>query len=422
MKKVLILSYFFPPCNLTAAQRPASWAKYLTDFGYYPIVITRKWEKNIEEMTDIAFGTSSGNEIINNENNEVHYLPYKPNLRDRIIIKYGATKFVLFRKVLSFLEVFLQNFFISALPYANIYNYADEYLKRNKDVTQVIVTANPFQLFFFGYKLKKKHPHIQWIADYRDEWTTNHLYRSFQGKNSLISSLERKSEIRWLANASIVTTVCAYFANRIADNLAKETLILPNGFSEMNIETNTPDANLSIVFGGTLYENQPIDILSQSLNKIEDDSVVLLFLGSALENPTEARIKRAFAQWKGKLKISKRLGRNEANVLLAQADIFVMFPFVGMKGWPSSKLYDYLPYQKPVLLCPSDNDIIEDILTDTGLGLIANSVEECVALLEECQRKKQAGLPLIENIKTENIKKYSRYEQCRKLAEILDSL
>jgi len=34
MQKVLIISYFFPPCNLTASQREHSWAKYLIRFGH----------------------------------------------------------------------------------------------------------------------------------------------------------------------------------------------------------------------------------------------------------------------------------------------------------------------------------------------------------------------------------------------------
>ena len=47
MENVLIISYFFPPCNLTASQRAFNWAKYLKEFGYNPIVITRKWDQPI---------------------------------------------------------------------------------------------------------------------------------------------------------------------------------------------------------------------------------------------------------------------------------------------------------------------------------------------------------------------------------------
>ena len=69
LKKVLVLSYFFPPCNLTASQRSLGWAKYLNKFGFYPIFITRNWEHHINGPEDMHH--HSGNEIIN-EQYETH--------------------------------------------------------------------------------------------------------------------------------------------------------------------------------------------------------------------------------------------------------------------------------------------------------------------------------------------------------------
>ena len=46
MKKVLIASYYFPPCPAEAAQRTVSWAKHLSAFEIAPTVITRHWKGN----------------------------------------------------------------------------------------------------------------------------------------------------------------------------------------------------------------------------------------------------------------------------------------------------------------------------------------------------------------------------------------
>ncbi|MGM0477957.1 MAG: hypothetical protein ACQERC_01955 [Bacteroidota bacterium] len=51
MKKVLIISYFYPPANFVGAQRTAAWAKYLHECGYYPIIISRQWN---EGQTDLV--------------------------------------------------------------------------------------------------------------------------------------------------------------------------------------------------------------------------------------------------------------------------------------------------------------------------------------------------------------------------------
>ena len=40
MKKVLILSYYFPPLGMGGTQRAAKFAKYLPEFGWEPTVVT----------------------------------------------------------------------------------------------------------------------------------------------------------------------------------------------------------------------------------------------------------------------------------------------------------------------------------------------------------------------------------------------
>ena len=52
MQKVLIISYFFPPCRLVGAERTEYWAQNLYKYGYYPIILTRQWNPNQIELTD----------------------------------------------------------------------------------------------------------------------------------------------------------------------------------------------------------------------------------------------------------------------------------------------------------------------------------------------------------------------------------
>jgi hypothetical protein len=52
MEKILIISYFFKPCNMTAANRTTYWSENFYRYNLYPIVITRKWEKEINVLSD----------------------------------------------------------------------------------------------------------------------------------------------------------------------------------------------------------------------------------------------------------------------------------------------------------------------------------------------------------------------------------
>ena len=155
MKKVIIISYFYPPCNLTASQRAYNWGRYFKEFGYDPIIITRKWDHTITSPSDMG-KPSKSMEIKEEVNNKcrVYYMPYKASLKDRIFEK-NKKGIKLIRKALSFKELYFQHSSIGALPYANIFKKAMELIKE-ENIRNVIITGNPFPCFHFGYELKKK--------------------------------------------------------------------------------------------------------------------------------------------------------------------------------------------------------------------------------------------------------------------------
>ena len=117
---------------MTASQRAYSWGKYLKEFGYDPIIITRKWDHLIKSPSDIG-KSSRSMEIKEEVNNKyrVYYMPYKGSLKDRIFEKNKKGK-KLIRKALSFKELYFQHSSIGALPYANIFKKATELIKEER--------------------------------------------------------------------------------------------------------------------------------------------------------------------------------------------------------------------------------------------------------------------------------------------------
>ncbi|HBW86772.1 MAG TPA: hypothetical protein DEF82_08575, partial [Crocinitomicaceae bacterium] len=53
MRKILFISYYYPPCNLTASNRVFSWAKFLAKNNFEITVLTRHWPAKIESFNDI---------------------------------------------------------------------------------------------------------------------------------------------------------------------------------------------------------------------------------------------------------------------------------------------------------------------------------------------------------------------------------
>jgi len=126
--KIIILSYFFPPCNITASQRALSWAKYLGEFGFYPIVITRNWERPVNYPTDLHHNTHQT--VIHQKfgTYEVYYLPYKQSFRDKLYTKKENSKFPWMRQFLTFWELIMQNFVDFVIPFRNFYTFTKQFL------------------------------------------------------------------------------------------------------------------------------------------------------------------------------------------------------------------------------------------------------------------------------------------------------
>ena len=209
MKKLLILAYDFPPYVSVGGLRPWSWYKYLHRFGIYPVVITRQWSNQYGNHLDyIAPGTSDKDEIEQTPEGVIIRSPYKPNLANRILLKYGQGRFAIVRQlVTAWYEV--AQYFFSVGPKSGIYRTARNYLKNNK-VDAIIASGDPFILFRYAHLLSREFG-IPYIADYRDAWCQ--VKKS--GMHGLLYYLFPMLERRFVSNAAAVTTVSEYIKSLI---------------------------------------------------------------------------------------------------------------------------------------------------------------------------------------------------------------
>lgn len=430
MEKVLIIAYFYPPCNLTAAARPAAWAKYLPEFGFKPLVITRNWQHPINSPMDVS--RPAGDKVITEEAGEatVIYMPYEGSLKDRLFARYGDSKYRIVRKALSFFELVMQNFSLSAIPFASIYYKAEELIKADPSIKRVVITANPFVAFFFGYKLKKRFPQIQWIADYRDDWSTSELTKEKGFLQNFIAHLEASSERKWVGTASLLTTISPYYRDKISRFTGIPGKVLLNGFTEADMEKVLPaekQDEFVITYNGTLYPSQNIEVFLAGFKLAADKfkgrlNFRLNFPGLAFDRSQSERVKTFMAGYEALLNITERVPRQKVFDIQNASHAFLMVAHAGLKGIPSSKLYEYLCFRKPVIVCPDDKDIIHETLEDTGLGVFCNTPEEVEQKLTELADDYIANGKIRMTGTQDRIMSYSRRNQAQVLAGILKAL
>jgi hypothetical protein len=424
MKKVLIISYFFPPANFVGGERAASWAKFLHESGYYPIIITRQWnngQKNTyEKIKDNNY------ELEKHANYEVHRLPYQRILRDKLFA-YKNPIFVILRKFLTLFDVFMSCVSIHFINYRNLYYKASELIESDKDIDSVVISGMPFESFYFGYKLKKKFPNIKWIPDYRDEWTT------FQDTDSegwifhLILKYNRYFEKKWTSNCDFFITVSDNWVENIGRFIQKTGYSVMNGYDEVSLTQDlieTSENDFVICYNGTIYPLQNFEIFANALliliNKYENKiNLKVKFIGCDENEKKILEIKKITGKHSGIIDVSPRVPKDSLLKQLKNSDLMLMTNYGKVRGWYPVKMFDYYMVRKPILLCPSDGDCIEKFIIETNSGFIANDIESCVEKLSLLIEQKIKGQPIIQNFNEERGKFYSRQNQARILADLL---
>ena len=436
MKRLLILAYDFPPYVSVGGLRPYAWHKYLKEFGVEPVVVTRQWGNAFgNELDYIAPGSSDETIVEESECGTIIRTPYKPNLANRIMLKYGKNHLALVRKaVTAFYEFAQYPFFVG--PKSCIYRGAKKYLKNNK-VDAILATGEPFVLFKYASALSKKH-NIPWIADYRDPWVQNKNRSQFMGRWNAFF------ERNYLKNAAAVTTVSDFFKKKIGENVSfKKSSIIINGFNPEAIKlvshVSQQSDKLRIAFAGTIYDWHPYkNVLSIVAEFAQDRNIELNFFG--INRPDEISQLIAENHWKEFVHIFPRMRNAELLEQLCLHNAMLLFNDYSFIG---TKIYDYLAIKRKILLCYS-NDKNSNLLK-TKYYPYSHSSEEDFSnhLQEDCLNHTQAGI-VVENeehlrkvlselydefcrngsIKcaSQNLEQYSRKHGAKLLAELIHSI
>lgn len=427
MKKVLILSYYFPPCNLTPSERIYSWAKYLNERDIYPIIITRNWDLPIKGFSDELKSSGTAERLEKRDGYEVWYLPYKQSYKESLYDKRDLLSRFLYFSI-SILNHFKQIITFKGSPFDIFLNKADELLKNDKNIKALIVSVYPHAFFEYANLLHNKYG-IAWIADYRDDWTSNEIinrsivHRFFNYFNSF-------NEKKWLSSASFFISVSDFYVQKIKKVIGNiPGYTIPNGYMKENYNTISKGdlyEKFTITYVGSLYHNQPFEEfmvgLKLFIDKQNNPNFRLLFVG--LKNNLDAytRIKKMIKGYEKYVEFTERLPKDETIEIQNKSHVLLSCTYNGMKGIPGSKLYEYIVLKKAVLIFPGDNDIIEESLKSTKQGIVARNESELCEKLSLLYSNYLNNIPLISKINVDEVEKFDRHFHAIKLGELINNI
>lgn len=252
-KKLLFITYYWPPCGGPGAIRPVKFTKYLPEFGIEPIILTRK---------DIAYHSLDPD--LGKELKNISIFKTESFDPARILYLLGMYHYhpqewqIPIKKMLNFPDNKT-----GWIPFACI-------KALNIDFDYIFVTAPPFSAFIIGY-IVSKMTGKPLILDFRDAWLEfpfmryeNRLQRKF------VAYWEKK--VARFASCIIVVSknIKKTLLSRNLD-LGEKIFVIPNGYDPDDFPQVTPPEKFTISYLGTVRkERNPATFLTAVQNFIRD--------------------------------------------------------------------------------------------------------------------------------------------------------
>jgi len=389
LKKVLIISYYWPPSGGSGVQRWLKFVKYFREFEIEPIVLT----VDPEFATFPNYDYSLVKEIP--ESIEIHTtqasspfeLYKKVRKKDAPQAGFSGEKKVgLTDKAMRFIR---GNFFI---PDARIgwNKFALEKARtiiRENNIESIVTTSPPHSTQLIGLQLKQEF-NLHWLADLRDPWTEIY-YNQELFRTAFAKRKDYNYEQACLKNADKIVVVSEDIKRHFGANrpeILTKIHVIPNGFDEAdfniiptlnNVPPNCNSGNKIISYVGNLGEQYPVEGFLEAFSEIvkKDNDWKLHFVGNC-HNGVKILVEKL--NLSESVEFIPYVNHAEAiNYMINSNVLLLIIPEIeNNKGILTGKLFEYLATGNPILnIGPKDGDAAT-ILKENAVSVTLNPNEK----------------------------------------------
>ncbi|EQC43328.1 hypothetical protein [Bacteriovorax sp. Seq25_V] len=414
-KKILIVSYFYPPQNAIAAQRPASWYKYWTRLGFDVEVLTtpksfyseeKQTTPNIYEVEPHKiynkirkFYHSSVKGVVQTNNTNEHKNGIKSKLKKWLVSRGLSTS----TRMPDASDLWIGN--------------AKEWIKAKETKWDLVVsTFGPYSTHIIASWAKENGYARKWCADYRDLWTGDTIYPGFFP----LTLIEDKLEYNLLQNADFISVISeaqkTYFETKL---YRPNVYIFENGFDIEEIDILEKGKSLlskdkiNITYTGSIYpgKRDPAPLFKAMKNLIEKgnklDLICVNFYGQNVGVLHDEVKRMGLEEY---VRIEGMVGREESLKIQKDSDVLLFLESTENddQGVVSGKLFEYI-YSGPYIFgvgindkSPSGKIIVE---TESGMNFLndVEKIEEALMKLLDRKLKRAEDLSKILKYSRKNI-------------------
>jgi glycosyltransferase involved in cell wall biosynthesis len=368
-KKVLIITYYWPPSGGAGVQRNLKFVKYLSQLDAEPIVITVDADKASYPVTDPGLLKDVPAGIKIHRTNSFEPLKLISSLAGKEKIPHaGFANQKKNRPINRLMRWVRGNFFIPDARKGWV-NYAFakacEIIGAER-IDTVIISSPPHSSQLIGLKLKRKFgPSLRWIADMRDPWTDVYYYNDLlPGKSARAKDEQYEREVLEKCDVVVVVSddIKRLFASKSEKVPASKIHVIPNGFDEEDFSDKTaaPADRFVITYTGTIADSYQPEVFFKVMKEIistgNDHNIEMQFIGSS------AATVRSFADKYGlsdRIRFFPYVTHDEAvKRMMDSSALLLVIPEVkNNKGILTGKLFEYLASERAIIgIGPVDGD------------------------------------------------------------------
>ena len=361
--KILLISYYFPPCGGAPVQRWLRLLPYLTQKGHkvtvicskdgdYPFIDERLIKlvpPSVKIIRVRALGMAKIWNMLSGSKSRMPYgsIPQKSSLIAQLLIWLRLNLIIPDLRVLwnaAAKKAALSE--LSKIPY-----------------DLMISTGPPHSSHLIAISIAQSL-RIRWFADFRDPMSKIHYLRLHPPSRFAMRKLERMEK-------EIVSSAdqCLVVSSAISDALpVGKKLVIHNGYEARDFEgiIHTKSPIMRIKYVGQITAGQDIRLFAELLRDLRRD-YRLSMIGTQLSEDDQALLHQACGD---KLRIKSFVPHDQAIKEMVDSDLLLLIinRLEDNQGILTTKLFEYLASRSPILCLGSEDTAAAAIIKDSGAG------------------------------------------------------
>jgi hypothetical protein len=436
MKRVLIISYYWPPTGGSGVQRWVKFAKYLPSEGWQPVIYTPENPEQLAVDESLAAEVPEAAEVVKTRIIEPYEL-YKKLLRrsghskEAVEVNpVNAQNKSLLQKAAMWVRGNLFRPDPRCLWIGPSVRFLKKYLSEHP-VDLIVSTGPPQSMHMIGLRLSRETG-LPWIADFRDPWTKIFYFKHL----SMTPATERwhkKMEKMVLDEASAVVAVSPLVQQEFQAMTDTPVELITNGFDECDFSTEP----CTQAYGGASQEftithtglfaadGNPTVLWDVLAEKCHADEAFRKLLRIKLIGKTDDQILKALKN-RGLESSLINMGYQTHSIAVEQqrqASVLIL-PLRKEPEYRAvlpGKLFEYLASQRPILGIGQPDGAMAMIVNETGTGTVIdwNDKEGISQYIEQCWKRHLEGRLSSDGA---DLSRFTRRSLTRRMAGLFDKI